>query len=323
MAEVGIRKVQRLGASSLIITLPHSWVKRVNLKPGDSVMVVDEGLSLRLAPISRTSKSRTAKVDLRSVRDSMVLNLLIPCLYILGYDEVDIKLSERDTYPLSRIRSATLRLPGLEVVDLGGDGITAKVLLDPGKVDLRTSIRGMTILTSNIVRAIARAVGGELTGDAEAEIRSLSEELYRLRSIVERQLHVYPYAPYKDEGLNPILALTALTLLGLMDALLLDTVAIVKGGFRPSRELSGILSRLGDLIPLIGSAIASPSVRRAVEVLMVLQKVQEDTVNLVRSKALEDLQYIIATRVVDLVKILQIICYAVTCVGLFREGEGV
>ncbi len=321
MVEVEIRKVQRLGASSLVITLPHFWVKKVNLKPGDSVMVVDEGLSLRLTPVSKAQSSKMVTVDLKGVRDSRVLNMLIPCLYILGYDEVNVKLTERNPETLLHLRNATLKLPGLEVVDLGGDTVTAKILLDPSRVDLKTSIKSMTILTSNIVKTIAKAVRGEFTEDIKAEVVSLSEELYRLRSIVERQLHVYPYASRDDESLNPILALTTLSLLGLMNSLLLDVVDMVGGGFKASEKLSDILGRLGDLVPLIGSAVANPSVKRSIEILETLWRIQEDVVNLIKSRTLEDLQYVIATRIADFIKILQIICYAITCIGLSRGGE--
>jgi phosphate uptake regulator len=320
MVDVEIRKVQRLGASSLIVTLPHSWAKRVNLKPGDSVMIAVEGVSLKLTPISKNLSSKPVIVDMTGLRDPRVRSLVIPCFYILGYDEVDIKLSERSAETLSSLKSASSRLTGLEIVDLGGDIVTAKILLDPAKVDLRVSIRSMTILTSNIVKAVARVVREGLSEDIESEVRSLGEELYKLRSIIERQIHIYPQTTYREEGVNSILALTALTLLSLMDALLIDIVEIARHGFKTSRELSQILDNLGGVVPLIGSAVVNPSIRRSLEILDSLQHIQGRVVELVKSGALDGVQYVIATRIMDFVKILQVICYAITCVGL-STGE--
>jgi phosphate uptake regulator len=322
MVDVEIRKVQRLGASSLIVTLPHSWAKRVNLKPGDSVMIAVEGVSLKLTPISKNLSSKPVIVDMTGLRDPRVRSLVIPCLYILGYDEVGIKLSERSAGTLSSLKSASSRLTGLEIVDLGGDIVTAKILLDPAKVDLRVSIRSMTILTSNIVKAVARVVREGLSEDIESEVRSLGEELYKLRSIIERQIHIYPQTTYREEGVNSILALTALTLLSLMDALLIDIVEIARHEFKTSRELSQILDNLGGVVPLIGSAVVNPSIRRSLEILDSLQHIQGRVVELVKSGALDGVQYVIATRIMDFVKILQVICYAITCVGLSTGEHG-
>jgi len=321
MVNVEIRKVQRLGASSLVITLPHTWVKKVNLKPGDNIMVLDEGMSLKLIPISKTSNPKSSVVNLKSLKDGRVLNLVIPCFYVLGYDEVSIKLYERDPEILSYLKSATLKLPGLEIVDLGGDIITAKILLDPSKVDLKTLMKSMTVLTSNVVKVVAKGIKSGFSQDLEQEVKYLSEDLYRLRSIVERQLHLYQGAFYEGEGLNQILALISLTLLGLMNVLLLDVIDIIRWNISINVELSNALDKLGNLVPLIGSIVANPSIKRSMEILEALQAIQRDVVNLIKSRTLEDLQYVIATRIADFVKILQIICYAVTCFGLSRGEE--
>jgi phosphate uptake regulator len=43
-----VRKVQRLGSSSLIITLPKSWVNKVGIKAGDSVYIIEREKELRI-----------------------------------------------------------------------------------------------------------------------------------------------------------------------------------------------------------------------------------------------------------------------------------
>lgn len=320
MAGVEIRKVQRLGASSLVVTLPHSWARRVNLKPGDSIMISIEGASLRLTPIPKNPKSKSISVDVAGLRDPRVQSLVIPCFYILGYDEVSIKLSGGSPGIQPLLKSTSSRLTGLEMYYLEDGTVAAKILIDPDKVDLKVSVRSMTILTSNIVKAVARAVREGLSEDIELEARLLGEELYKLRSIIERQLHIYPQTAYGGEGVNETLVLTALTLLGLMDALLIDLFEAARHGFKVSVELSQILENLGDVIPLIGTAVVNPSVKRSLEVLDILQHAQGRVFEMVKSGVLEGVQYVVATRIMDIVKILQIICYAIICVGL-SAGE--
>jgi SpoVT / AbrB like domain. len=46
-----LRKVQKFGKSTLMISLPAEWVKSVNLKPGTSVYIdVDEDGGLKVYP---------------------------------------------------------------------------------------------------------------------------------------------------------------------------------------------------------------------------------------------------------------------------------
>jgi len=37
--DVEARKVQKLGSSSLFVTLPKKWINKWNIKPGDKVIV--------------------------------------------------------------------------------------------------------------------------------------------------------------------------------------------------------------------------------------------------------------------------------------------
>ena len=53
-----VRRVQKFGRSTLMISLPSEWVKSVGLSPGDTVgiEILDDG-SLRLAPLSILTKT--------------------------------------------------------------------------------------------------------------------------------------------------------------------------------------------------------------------------------------------------------------------------
>lgn len=322
MPEVEIRKVQRLGASSLIVTIPHSWARRVGLKPGDSIMIVHEGDSLRLTPILKNPGSTSLTLDLNELRDERSLNYVMPCLYILGYDEFRVKIKSRDQ--INIFRNAISKLPGLELISLGEDSITAKVIVDLDKVDVRTLIKSMALITHNSINVLSRALKGESWESLELEIRSLAEELYRIRSLVERKLHTTSLSAGGSEELTSagaILVLSALTLLSLINTLILDTMDILKGRLKTDSNLSLLASRLGELIPALGSIVVNPSVKRALELLESLSGLRGDLVKLIEVGELSGFNYIVATRLMDIIKILQIICYATLCVGLHAGVE--
>lgn len=115
------RKVQRVGYSTLTVSLPRSWVQEVNLKQGDVVSIKreDDG-SLRvfsgLEQKHEEAKKCIIDADLCDRPD--LLTRLITGNYILGHDTIQV-VSKRELKPehLEETRRATQRLTGLGVVE--------------------------------------------------------------------------------------------------------------------------------------------------------------------------------------------------------------
>ncbi|WP_062662460.1 AbrB/MazE/SpoVT family DNA-binding domain-containing protein [Aeropyrum camini] len=60
----GVRRLQKLGSSSLVVTLPKEWVREMGLKQGDPVYVVIEGGSLRIVPAVNSETYAASRVRL-------------------------------------------------------------------------------------------------------------------------------------------------------------------------------------------------------------------------------------------------------------------
>jgi len=88
------RRIQRLGGSSLIVTIPKSWARKIGLTVGDEVVVVDEGDHLRiLPPNSRLVRTLgAASVRLVSFVKRLDPEKLVDCAYKRGYDKLIIEL---------------------------------------------------------------------------------------------------------------------------------------------------------------------------------------------------------------------------------------
>ncbi len=84
---VSQRKIQKLGGSSLIITIPKTWARRMGLKPGDNVIIVDDGDSLRILPPSKQSNgaSFTVKIKYNSIIKTVSLSRITYCAFVFGY----------------------------------------------------------------------------------------------------------------------------------------------------------------------------------------------------------------------------------------------
>ncbi len=142
--KVESRRLQRLGTSSLVVTLPKDWVRRFNLKPGDSVLVYDEGDSIRVVP----EKPADASVEISpSTRDVDEVSRGLVCLYIMGYSDVKVRADGMGVVELSRVKRTAMRLQGVEVVEDEDGSLRVRYVADPSKVELiNAGISGYTSL---------------------------------------------------------------------------------------------------------------------------------------------------------------------------------
>ncbi len=109
------RKIQRLGASSLIVTLPKEWARRHGIKVGDILTLYDEGDKLVIAPNDESYKIKL-RFNLGHTHVERHANRLILCSYAFGFDEVSFysqKTLKKEQ--LQKMKSMTLLLPDITI----------------------------------------------------------------------------------------------------------------------------------------------------------------------------------------------------------------
>lgn len=183
------RKVQRVGKSSLAISLPRNWVRQTGVKQGDVVTLSeDSDGALRLEPgyLERTSMKCTINADLS--REKELLSRLVTGCYVLGYDTIVVS-SKDELLPeqLEEIRRVVKRLRGLEIVELSMKMVTIQSFVDPTRFPVDGLIRRMHVMISSMFDAALNALRKgrpELANEA-LRIESEVDELYWL---IVRQL---------------------------------------------------------------------------------------------------------------------------------------
>jgi len=93
MVNMTNRKIQKLGSSSLVITIPKSWATRLGLKAGDKVVVVDEGDHLKIMPYDPLTTPNKTTIRLpfkRILENEEVTKSLIKCLYLCGIERIEL-----------------------------------------------------------------------------------------------------------------------------------------------------------------------------------------------------------------------------------------
>ena len=187
-----VRRVQKFGRSTLMISLPSTWVKSVGLSPGDtvSIEVLEDG-TLRLAPITMLQKKKGRKLIIK-VGQSSSENLLVRAIYagyILGMDTIVVEtvdgvLSESH---LRVIRDVVRSLIGAEVIENTPSKMTIQVLIDASKYSASTIIGRMANLVKFMIQHIQTALL-ENRPYLLNEVMELESEVDRLHALTVRQL---------------------------------------------------------------------------------------------------------------------------------------
>ncbi len=187
-----IRRVQRFGKSTLMVSLPADWVKEVGLAPGHSVYIeTDEDGSIKIYPpfMKVEGGNRELKVSIRTKPVPEMVSRTIYAAYILGYDKVTIEtpggiLDEEIT---RKIKDAVRNLIGLEIVSQFPDSITIQSFLDPSKYTMSGLIARMSNSLKQMIHYLNLGVK-EASRTFLQEVLEIEKEIDRLYFLSLRQL---------------------------------------------------------------------------------------------------------------------------------------
>jgi phosphate uptake regulator len=185
------RKVQRVGYSTLTVSLPRGWVEDVKLKAGDIVSIKreDDG-SLKLIPGTQHKREEVknciVNADLCSSHN--LLTRVITGNYILGHDTIQIVAKEElKEDHLQEIRATTQRVTGLSIVEQTLKQITLQSFIDPTRFPIYGMMRRLHIITSSMLDNSNRALV-ERRPEPAAEVSHMEEESDRIYWLIVRQL---------------------------------------------------------------------------------------------------------------------------------------
>jgi len=157
------RKVQKVGYSTLSISLPSNWVKEMGLKRGDTIFLESEkDGALKLFPSKILKpKERMEEYICNSdlCDDPKMLERIIVGSYILGRDLFSVISSERiRSEHIEEIRGIMPKLIGLGIVEETPDRITLQCSVDPRKFHLDMLLRRLSIISLTIVKEAVQAL---------------------------------------------------------------------------------------------------------------------------------------------------------------------
>ncbi len=209
-----IRRLQKLGTTTLVVSLPRKWVLENGLKSGDPVYIetTDDGLLIRLAP--RASRTVRAVIGADAVERGEELERLVTACYLQGYDEIVVTSKHGLTGDkIDWIVSTTERLPGLEIVKQEDYEVVLKVLIDTKRYTIVELLRRMQELIAWMIESSVDALIHNMSEKA-AEVGRAEQKIDSYYFLALRQLltAVRERSLIREVGLDSPLALTGLRL---------------------------------------------------------------------------------------------------------------
>lgn len=125
-----IRKLQLIGGSSYMVSLPKEWVKDNRLKQGDEIYLQVEDSVITIYPRKFMEIQKIARVEIPELPsyDEKFLRRYIYALYIQGLDEISIRDKKLNARLVSKIGEIAKDLIGMEIIDAGDEHLKLKCL---------------------------------------------------------------------------------------------------------------------------------------------------------------------------------------------------
>src|SRR6059036_4297037 len=184
------RKVQKVGYSTLIVSLPKNWVEEVGLKQGDIVSFrrePDGGITI-YPGLTHERESYRYLVDADRCDTPNLLTRIVTANYLTGHDTIQIvakkELSKRH---LEEIRGVSRRLTGLGIVEQSLRSVTLQSFVDPTKFPIYGLMRRLQIILSSMLETAVKAVVEGRPNLAD-EVLHMEEEADRIYWMIIRQL---------------------------------------------------------------------------------------------------------------------------------------
>src|SRR5579863_8288779 len=138
-----LRRLQSVGYSTLTVSIPREYAKRMNLSAKDSVLFrEDADGTLRIIPAGKEREASKATIHVeRAGGDEMLTRLVVGC-YALGYDTIEV-VGKRpiDQMTADRVVAVVKRLRGLEVVESDDRRIVAQSFTDPTRFPVDSLVK--------------------------------------------------------------------------------------------------------------------------------------------------------------------------------------
>ena len=151
-----LRKIQRTSSGTFFVCVPKDWAERNGLDRG-SIVSVTETADGQLAVNPKYSVERAPQVAV--IKPTPLLDREIVEKYLLGYDIIQVEAKERiSPANRERVKQASSRLVGLEIIEENYSKIVMQCLLEPSTFPPQKILRREYSIASGMHRDAVTAL---------------------------------------------------------------------------------------------------------------------------------------------------------------------
>jgi phosphate uptake regulator len=170
------RKVQKVGYSTLSVSLPMNWAKKAGVKKGDLIFISEESDStLRLTTEQGKAEDNTVYlVNVDKCDNTKVLARVIVGNYVLGRNVIRVESDRRlMREQIQSIREVTQRLLGIGIIEESDKHLLLQCSINPKNFPLETVVRRLFVITSIMFKEILDSL---IDGDMELAKDAITRE---------------------------------------------------------------------------------------------------------------------------------------------------
>lgn len=318
---IEVRRVQRLGSSSLVVTIPKEWASRLGIKAGEKVYLIDEGDSIRITPtVAGMENSSSIRIDLSRLDANMASNA-VNCIYLAGVSEARIKVSGNVEDALYAMRMKSDSLSGVDVSADPQGNVDVKILLDIDKIDVSNLMISLGFNATRLLKLLLRVASKGSLDPAD-----LQEASFLWREYTRLQHTIIRYIVTKKLGRTSMIDIQhtslAASYLGFVNDTLWNTIRLLGSVKIPSlpEGVGESIERLESLIMMVARLIVSPNVKRLKEAYEEVSRLREIVESMLASAGDPGIAFIL-TRLHDVIRILNIEVYIAACKTILAHVE--
>lgn len=182
---MSIRKIQRLGTSSLIITIPKDWARRVGVKPGDTVYIIETNKGLEIIPLKKGEPGIRVVYCICS-KDEKDLKNSIDCLLRLGFKEVEVLLPNGNGNLKKIVTETVLKTGTYKVERVLRDRVLLRLTANPEEREAEEMLKEMSSVVSKGLRLLENMLdASRIPEEATREINKVMQLTEKLGSKIE------------------------------------------------------------------------------------------------------------------------------------------
>ncbi len=178
------RKVGKLGAASLVVSLPADWVRLTGIRKGDDVYVYPHGLSLVVTPREQKRDRGEAVVDVVDAHGAVIS---IFARYVQGFDSIRLVAGKASKKEVDDVLDAVdSHLLGVEVLSQSRDGVTLQVFTRE-----QASLPQLFKRLRFVIKSLSALLIQEMRGARfdSAQIKTLTKSAFKLYFLTLRLVY--------------------------------------------------------------------------------------------------------------------------------------